>query len=441
MFLFCPQLLSLPDDALLAVLAFLPPRELLNCRMVSLCLRDLCLHPHLWRSVKLSHDDYLLRAALRLAPRLRKIGISNPAAVASEVRDTNCVVEALEITVRSSVAAIPARSIIQKLASLGGLRQLKVWLRTKVVQIPLLKVLYGLNDLRKLKMVSWNIMQLPATWCRVKGRPSLTELGYSMRCCDPFLELLLTTHAPTLEVVKIITDYELPIELLARLPRLRSLTCRLGDDELFPLAALPNLASVTFTNVSDSFPHGVVKYLRHALQLRSVSFIMPNKDPAAPLLALGDSPSARHIKTLYLENASGEVVAASLHKFPGLQSLTVTGPYQRRPFQLFDADSFLGAISHAALTSLTLEDYPKRNPKDCFHSWLHGPVVQNLFAVNPYLHLRCERFRPLAPDCGCPWCLRGCHAELSGKRDSAFASHSRRPQCPRDCFQVAAQAP
>ncbi|XP_034244700.1 uncharacterized protein LOC117647185 [Thrips palmi] len=44
------SLLDLPDDALLAVLAYLSRAELLGCRVVCRRLRDLCLHRHLWKS-------------------------------------------------------------------------------------------------------------------------------------------------------------------------------------------------------------------------------------------------------------------------------------------------------------------------------------------------------------------------------------------------------
>ncbi|XP_034233208.1 uncharacterized protein LOC117640623 [Thrips palmi] len=121
-------LLALPDDALLAVLAFLPPRQLLSCRVLCRRLRDLCLHPDLWRRVRVLRwkDHDLWRSAFRLAPCLRELDISGNhlRGAASEVSRTSCVVAKLTLSVATTHEVTFATAIVEKVSALGGLEQL-----------------------------------------------------------------------------------------------------------------------------------------------------------------------------------------------------------------------------------------------------------------------------------------------------------------------------
>lgn len=268
----------------------------------------------------------------------------------------------------------------------------------------------------------------------MKGSSSLTKLKYGSVTEYSFLKSLLATHAATLECVHLETKY-LPVSFLKMLPRLRSLACILNDD-LSQLQALPTLDTFAVLDLGvHVFPPGALDFLSQASQLRCVSFPCPWQNPSAPLLALAGSRCARVVETLSLRCASNgdvmELVAASLHQFPSLQSLSLDA---------VPSDSFLHAVTPAfapCLTTLTVR------PTGCPHAWLHGPAAQDLLARNPRLHLRLGGSRGFLGRCDCRWCMRGwgCHAELmeaAREADSlraAFASHSRRIGCPSDCFR------
>ncbi|XP_034231511.1 uncharacterized protein LOC117639745 [Thrips palmi] len=83
------ELLFLSDDTLLAVLAYLPIRELFSLRTVCRRLRDLCVKRDLWRHARVEGKG-LVRAALALAPclGLLDVAVEPLGDIASFVRST-----------------------------------------------------------------------------------------------------------------------------------------------------------------------------------------------------------------------------------------------------------------------------------------------------------------------------------------------------------------
>ncbi|XP_034244675.1 uncharacterized protein LOC117647175 [Thrips palmi] len=445
------SLLDLPDDALLAVLAYLSPAELLGCRVVCRRLRDLCVHRHLWKSAAV---DCELLSALRVAPCLRKLSFEDldlkltPAEkVASLVASTECVVDYLKFLVNfdnDETELALATAVVQKFTALGGLRALRLIflykIRSPAPVASLLKAALSVPDLREL-MIFMRVKssRMPVPWLEeLDARPSLIKLTYLGKC-DRFLTWLLKTHADTLEDVNLMCDDRLPINLLAMLPRLRSLACNTTHGLLYS-AALSNLDTLKLFNKDQDFsvfPPSALDFLRQAPHLRSVSVFLPcGENLTVPLQALASSPSARCIESLTLswkgsyESASvaSELVANILPHFSSLQSLSLESKLSEDALVFFL--KAVTPVSAPTLTSLLV-----RPDELCMHDWLHGPLVQDLWERNPRLHLRVDCPSEFCL-CICQWCRWGCHTVLQkagNLHQLTFAAHRRVEGCPSDC--------
>lgn len=433
---------------MLAVLAYLTPRELFSCRLVCRRLRDLCLHPDLWRSVCLS-DGGVLLAALRRAPCLGSMSlldVEGPSfmnSVASVVSSMACVVAKVDLFISAQDSVALVTDIVQKVYSMGGLKDLTVF-SMHDAQFPpsFWNMIYGFSGLRKLELRigSYPLSSISLPQKAVKS--SLTELTYGASV-DLFIQVLLNTHAATLETVCLVTGGRLPSLSSMQAPKLRSLTCHLNDDLKYS-QALSNLHTLRLIAFDDyPFPPRALDFVRQSSQLRSVKLtsLKPSPTPTDLLLALAASPSAPALESLTLKCASDSLVAmaATLHRFPSLRSMTLScvksvthvSPDARL------ADNFMRAVNPGSAPSLaTLEMTPLQG---CPHAWLHGPAVQDLLARNPRLHLRLDLGDGANQEhCDCHWCRWGCHGELrpGGLRlRRAYASHSTGPGCPKDCVR------
>ncbi|XP_034231825.1 uncharacterized protein LOC117639909 isoform X1 [Thrips palmi] len=432
-------LLALPEDVLLAVLAHLSARELFGCRVLCRRLRDVCLHPALWRRLSLPAACHkgVVRAALRLAPCLLRVQWTGADldTFASMVSETSCVVEKLFAIVHSPNDVPLATSIVQKLSGLGGLKTLRLVLNGIAADtlLPLLGTVYTVNDLRVLHI--WIDSDPPVTlsssWCDTGRNPTLRELMYSAPTVDSFLEVLLVTHAATLEKVILSKVGSVPVHLLNVMPRLRSLSC--PPNEALVQLAVPTLREVTFRAMHmKAYPAGALAFLE-ASQLGDVTLFLSKESPAAPVQALARSRSAHLVRKLNLRWTPHvlDLVAPSLPCFVALQDLTVDSE---------PTNGFLQAVTPASLPCLTKLVVNCFGP--CTHAWLHDPATQDVLIRNPRLHLRLSDVAvvPTLDVCTCPWCRWGCHSQLWTTRHglgSAFSSHSREPGCPADCYQVA----
>ncbi|XP_034256281.1 uncharacterized protein LOC117654171 [Thrips palmi] len=429
-------LLALPDDALVRVLALLPPREVFRLRLVCRRLRDLSLHPDVWRSVDLSGGDIgLLQAALRLAPCLREVSLRSPhlQVAACTVCNTNCVVTNLKLSVQNETDAAWATVIVQSFSTLRGLREITLVLYPAAPGAlhPLLRMVYCVQDLRELTIrFDSDMSELPPLLSDLEPRPSLTTLRYEGAATDPFFCVLLRTHAATLEVVLLYLRDGLPTSLLGSLPRLRCLGCRPTVD-LSQLKSLHNLDTFVLLGreVQDVPCPGTVNFLLQGPRLRSVGFNLGPNHPilgAALLEALAQSPSAPVLERLSLHGVQDSLVAAALQRFPSLRALTLES-------DAMPSDAFFRAVSPASTPRLaTLQLVPH----GCPHAWLHDPAVQDVLARNAGLHLRLSGPPTLEDDCACRWCLWRCHRDelrTHAGLQSAFSAHTRRPGCPGDC--------
>ncbi|XP_034244113.1 uncharacterized protein LOC117646903 [Thrips palmi] len=430
------ELLSLPDEALLAVLAHLPPRELFNCRVACTRLRDLCMHRRLWQAATV-WEKGVLRAALNLAPCLGEISPVFLGEVAYLVQGTTCVVNKLDLIVESESDAALATVIILKLSAVGGAENLSLQVRCSpsTPTLPtLLRTILHLSGIQKLFFARcfYEDEPLPTLLCDSELSSSLTKLTYCSRFAGPFLHQLLRTHAATLEVVQIYRARDFPVSSLATMPRLRALTCHLISD-LVQLADLPNLETFNAflfryqSETFEDFPPGAMQFLRKAPHLRAVKFQSLVKNIGPALSALAESASAPQIESIAGVAGAAEHLklwAPLLRNFTSLRSLSLDCVPPKVLLKAIDPSSL------PSLTELTLE----KARAACVHSWVHDPAVQDVLSRNPGLHVRQFGIQDVQ-DCKCAWCYWGCHSLLKGH--TAFSSHSKRTGCPIDCFQVA----
>ncbi|XP_034240599.1 uncharacterized protein LOC117644933 isoform X2 [Thrips palmi] len=451
------MLLSLSEDVLLTVLAYLRPEELLRCRLVCRRLRELCLHRVLWRKVKLTDwDRNLLHAAFGVAPCISSLqcgGNSSIATLGYFVVGTACVVTKLMLIVESVSEAASATAVICKLTALGGLRKLDLRIRydpreCPMVMMTLMKAAYCIEGLQELHFANSVLKPLPALTGDLDVRPSLTRLTYHARDADSFLLLLLKTHAATLQAVQLDILTDVPVSSLAKLNELRSLECYPSED-LSQLASLPKLESFAPSwTAGNLIPAGALDFLSQAPHLRTLLLYPPCTNPEALLRSLVGSRSAQFLVQLDV-CASADLwdlcVAPALSNFHSLQSLDMGCE---------PSDVFLRAVSPTSVPCLTslLVAFSKGS---CLHAWFHRPAIQDVLVRNPRLHLRRSiyyytsenRYSGYSSYCGgedgsCMWCHWGCHGSLMkvSWNKVAASAHARRAACPRDCVQVARSA-
>ncbi|XP_034231837.1 uncharacterized protein LOC117639910 [Thrips palmi] len=439
-------LLALPDDALLAVLAFLPPRELFKCRVLCRRLRDLCLHADLWRRVRLPTCDPTLRAALRLAPCLREVlwyylGATAPWAEDEdpELSRSACVVARLKLYV-NNMNELRASAAVLKQSSLGGVKELVLTFfpnycgaATRWKTFQLVSAINQVNHLYSLQIKIFSKDALLEPWFAVVGMvgvSSLKKLSYASPSYDFYLEYLLKTHAATLEDVHLDLTH-IPVSSLKLLLNLRTLSFETDSgDDLSELENLPNLSSLKF-GLNCTFSTGGLKLLRRAPRLRSVSVPCADPDPTAPLLALAASPSALILETLHLDGLPSSSLlghmAAALPQFPALRTLSMVISFQYKEVDLADFVRAVSPTTAPRLTMLALQLTPPEGV--CPQAWIHGPSIRDLLQRNPSLHLRA-----LLLPCyyvNCSWCLW----DLRETRQAVLGAHARQAGCPPDCYR------
>ncbi|XP_034247784.1 uncharacterized protein LOC117649284 isoform X2 [Thrips palmi] len=446
------SLLSLPDDALLAVLAFLSPRELFACRVACRRLRDLCLHQHLWRAASVESEG-VLRAALALAPCIGTIAKVPMEALEPLVSASACTVSGLELSVYGEKSVALALALLSRFSAVSsGLRLTKLTLHLSsclpnATASLIFQALYAFNGLQDL---TFDNDLDSAVLGELEVLPSLRKLILTSSSTGAFFNLMLRTHFATLEDVDIsYLKTDVPWSSLASLSRLRSLTCYQGEG-LSHLAALPIAHLDISIEEDDACAPGALEFLSKASHLRTVKLSATRNVIKAPLLALGKSLSAPTLESLDVNGdydfrwagvATMVTPVLVLSKFLSLKSLILTINNEPLPEDLLQAVS---PTSSPCLTMLelhvkeTLELWFNDSESEtslCLHEAVHGPFVLDLFVRNPRLHLRVvEWYRYYCKDCS--WCWWGCHARLHREAVVSLSSHSLGAGCPLDCYQV-----
>ncbi|XP_034244578.1 uncharacterized protein LOC117647138 isoform X2 [Thrips palmi] len=423
------ELDSLCDDALLQVLRYLSPAELLACRCVCTRWRDLALDPFVWQDKGLTavfkgeRDEryfgvccQLVAATLRLAPCLRYLCVGADGLhmdfLGVLLATTNCAVSSLGMTCNPIDAPLWS-VVLSRQAALGRLKHVELWVKSDTEEkshlCRLRQLLDQLVHTQGLKSLEMRVdirpesfrnapRPLKAAQLDAKVTASLRELMYLSRTAfvDPYLPLLLERHAATLEVVRLDVQHPRAAALLAGAARLRELRCPLleGMPALLRCTALTSLSLVVG---EDRAPLPAVKeYLRSAVaRLESLVLIYPydedrDEDADVVLSLAGTGRAAPALRSLSFVFTAGLDEECLAHSMPQLRPLTAVLPrlqhLTRLSFNgLLLRSDFLDALDGQVLPDLEELRFDMDAP--CPHQWAHGEQVRRLLQRYPRLHL------------------------------------------------------
>ncbi|XP_034240749.1 uncharacterized protein LOC117644990 isoform X2 [Thrips palmi] len=442
---------KLPDEGLLFVLSYLGPKELLECRRVCRRLRDMALHPDLWRYMWLKahpEDNQLVAASLRLAPCLRWLNVGSSLHLAQLgvlLASTSCAIYELDLTFQPTDAVLVV-IVLERQAALGRLKYVKLKLsceedpdEKKTCLFNLRLLLERLLHAQGLEGINLDVnaaagqdyfKKTPALLNAAKyevPRPAkLRALVHGTWFKSPYLPLQLKWNAATLEVVHFWAAPPRAVPLLCSLPRLRELHCPLLRDMpvLLQCAALKSLH--LRVNQEPSTRHlfpGVQKYLRAAVtRLEDLTFEYID-DEARPeavdlVLSLGGSaaPSLRSLSFKFTYKKEWKPKTSAPQLRPLATILRSLGSLVRLKVDVEPTDEFLEALDGVVLPKLGVLEFQFDDCPKLAHG-KHRQVAGQLAGVlrrYPGLHLEWESFHEDKPHC--PFCdqfeCRDCDGEM-----------------------------
>ncbi|XP_052125885.1 uncharacterized protein LOC113207323 [Frankliniella occidentalis] len=431
----------LPDDVLLEVMQHLGVRHLFALRLVCKRFESLALSPHLWRHLYApGHDDGDPHgcygcSSLRLAPCLRHMSLTLPLQRHHKLyATTRCGVSNLAISVHDApggtAGAVQADLVIRNQEALGRMKILDLYLPSNINETPLLRTVATISGLESLRISCYS-RAFPRSLTGLRmPRSSLKHFSCTHRPrSEAFCNLMLTTHAATLEHVDLLDEYtpsSATAPLLAAIPNLRQLECCTLPGLGAVGAACESLASLEL-NITRGEPgerfesrmREAAELLRHAKQLRRLELKYNSSDVSMPaaadmdlILALVPAGRRSRLEWLRICNLDDDWDGYSyqlqtlwdlLPSLPCLRHLDV-GPV---PFE------FLLRVTPETTPALrTLMVFTESGDAVCAHDFLHTEVVQTVLSVNPSLRL----YVYLPKYCGqsdpCEACALGCHQEL-----------------------------
>ncbi|KAJ1525511.1 hypothetical protein ONE63_010319 [Megalurothrips usitatus] len=430
----------LPDEVLLQVLGRLDTRQLLRVRRVCRQWHCLALDPDAWRHRDLEcFDEDAYGVSLRRAPCARSLSVMERHWEMAAA--TGCAARRLSVTMRASGDATVARAtdVIRRQVQLGRLEDLSV------------SVCFGSSGGRRAFMAMMRVVNSAGTLARVSidhtlplqeaAEPGdaacpaaapparLTHLTYTSAVQDSGAELLLRSHAATLEVARLRnTVGNLDWARLPAFPSLRSLECPVMQG-MECLLRCPRLERLKLTvdlpeGARRDQPGlaGVRQLLRDATQLKSLVFVYGNFDKreADLVLSLGAAspvrPRALELLTFcysrYLPKEGRDVLQRNLSlvlpRLPRLAKLALSFP---------PSSELLASIDPCSAPSLRrlASDFAWEEGL-CGHCWWHSAEVRALMQRHPSLHLVTER---CVRSCGRGFCVGNCHQLPTGKVGSS----------------------
>ncbi|XP_034231765.1 uncharacterized protein LOC117639899 isoform X4 [Thrips palmi] len=480
--LFQLSLATLPEDELLRVLGFLGTKELLQSRAVCRRLRDLALHPSLWRSRSLGSLNMnipvqLVATTLRLAPCLDKLYLrmnkrEHPHQLGTLLVSTNCAIRCLDVYASLSNGLYTAMAL-ERQAALGRLNALTVTLcgdytggsyedsskYSSEVWLLLNKILHtqGLASVEVKNLWFRETETFPQEGGLIKAAksnipvpPSLLRLVYEPGLDDAAnLTSYLHWHASTLQVVHFSSEHPhaAVTPFLCSLPHLRELQCAFLENmpALLQCSELKSLH--LFVNVDDStrpLLPGVEQYIRTAVtRLQTLTLEYPNPVNSDPVcvgavnlllnLAGPSKSAAPALVNLTLKYTYGDLdvfapqpqlppLAAVLHRLKHLVTLDLNGP---------PTPSFFAAMDGEVLPSLKRLSFRADDPDwgwGCPHEWCHGEEPRAILRRYPQLHLVVCPGHDMAD----PFCDEHyCH-EFESLYIYILFSHAVREHCDQD---------
>ncbi|XP_026294304.2 uncharacterized protein LOC113218241 isoform X2 [Frankliniella occidentalis] len=279
---------ALNDDELLLVLQYVDKDGLLKCREVCRRLRDLAVHPDVWRSRSILLHELSL-PFLRLAPCAHSLELGNMDERILDVIESNLVAAArtrcavaqlvLKVDVDDTLSDILADIILNQ-SMLGRLKKLEVILNGP--SWPGERLPNAIFAARCLSELSISTFQLTPTGVVIEPYvATLRKLKIRGFMSDTMLETvenLLRGHAATLEEVELCLHFFTPdcsfdcgrlVDALIMIPNLQKLICPplSGFDRLKQCTSLTN-----FTLFLTDFKHvkSVERFMRNNTQLTYV---------------------------------------------------------------------------------------------------------------------------------------------------------------------------
>ncbi|XP_026291330.1 uncharacterized protein LOC113215883 [Frankliniella occidentalis] len=443
----------LPDDVLLEVMQYLSVDDVFACRLVCKRLEGLARHPNVWRHRRIV-EKHCLCPVLRLAPCLEALEWCKQRSCESSfsaLETTKCAVTSLTLALPtysgySNYDHRPIRTYagleiftqaVRNQAAIGHLKHVAVQSR------PLLDVVMEGS-------IGYVLLQGGDAFCNLLAQcpcllsvrfllcvPALTRPLESgppapslvvFECplafnSDSFLMTMLAGHAATLEVVNIspglIIDGDLLehpnvsklSEILASMPRLRSLKCS-SLPRLETLAASKTLRDVGFYESGVYGLQGeIVKFLRGGKELRALSVTGHYRFDYVGMLDAVLASSGRSLEHLSLGDLQDvhQPLVEALPRLPALRQLNLLQLYD-----LVRLDGLLLGITPLTAPNLRRLELETSDWEPCAHHWLHGDAVRAVFSANPALHIhlwKASHCNPYAVEDRCGACASVCHLE------------------------------
>ncbi|XP_052124039.1 uncharacterized protein LOC113211242 isoform X1 [Frankliniella occidentalis] len=430
----------LPDNVLLEVMQCLDLADLLACRLVCRRLGALAMLPEAWRHQSLDlvciDDGYGLNgprhnecAVLQLAPCLREWELIIPLEKFHTLyTTTRCAVHTLTFCVEemSGKDALQVSLLIRNQAALGRLRRLSigshVWRSTMDAEdaaVLLGTVAATTSCLEELQLLGFDCYP-PSTLAglhRSFPGASLKSFEHDLEECpeaEPFCEFILSTHATTLESVKLGCYYFTSTStaaLLAGIPNLRSLQCGMMPG-LEAVAGCEQLRDLELCVAYDGEALAAAEFLRRATQLVKVTLDYDEVGMAPSLdvdfvLALTATEHSR-LEALSIKTRDGG-------PFPQQQSLLKALPHlpalKHLEVHAEATDELLLGSTPATAPALRTLKVSRIDVK-CAHDALHRDAVQKLMSLNPDLKFFTYKLSYCYTDDRCAWCSLGCHQEM-----------------------------
>ncbi|XP_026274399.2 uncharacterized protein LOC113203764 [Frankliniella occidentalis] len=465
---------QLPDDVLVLAMQLLSVEDILACRLVCKRLCGLALHPDVWLHRSLKDDEPRADAVLHLAPCLEKLTVTGRVPTLA-VTTTRCAVASLELkknSYREFRNAAEYAFAVRNQEFLGRLKKLELDIYGEANADVLYRTVASCSGLDSLTVVFGPQTTHPV----VHGPPSssltIFRCGVSANSTS-FVNTILAGHAATLEKVEInnarIEQFDVgettTADLLAAMPRLRSLLCDSTFCGFEEVAACKTLRDVTIELWICSGDFGsVAKFLRRAKQLQRVRLengtgvsigehgaalvdalvssgwshverlALYELEDAQPLLrALPSLPALRHLdlvnadtededeRGLFYEFEAFEDARPFLYALPPLPTLR----------HLDGVDVLLKSITPVTAPALRLLEIEVVSVK-CPHAWIHRAAVKAALMANPLLHIQlwCYPTRRPAPQ-ECEVCERDCHQGVKWHEVKKIGLYSHDPEeCP-----------
>ncbi|XP_026279085.2 uncharacterized protein LOC113206979 isoform X1 [Frankliniella occidentalis] len=404
----------LPDDALLEVLLWLPPEDLLACRLVCKRLGTLAMHPHVWRRKCCSVSAASCACpVLRLAPCLGLLQVTLPLKNCLHLYTTRCAVSRLDLLVdkymKDAALIIHRQSFLLRLKSVTvtlGQYRVGQYLTFDAGVAILFTTLASTCGLTYLKVraefgsgLSFDMTQSLQSIAVPSSIKTFIFEGIVQREATHFCSFVLARHAATLETLRILCFLSASTtSLLSDLPNLRRLTYAINPGQE-AVTSCKLLRILTLSFCSDD--RSVKELFCKAEQLRKVILICHFRpttvDDVLPETILALSSTRVEKLCIYMSVAVGHALSQTyivrraalwalallsvLPRLPALQELSLD----------WHTDELLRGINPTTAPALRILSLHCGAVRPCTPGPAHRDAFKSLFSANPSVKVKVTR--------------------------------------------------